>query len=181
MFAYVAGALLAGVGGVIIASQLKSGSPTFGQMYELYVIAAVVVGGASLNGGKGQMFGTLIGTLIMAHADDDGLGDGLEAGVVTAHADTRVAAGRFTPDLDPATTTDPTVGDTDGGGALEKAERRQGLKIGRILVEIKIVDRLWHGQPSALSTPVLTGRRAAFNRDDRATLGGRYHPTLPNV
>jgi ribose transport system permease protein len=35
-------------------------------MYELYVIAAVVVGGASLNGGNGRMFGTLIGALIIA-------------------------------------------------------------------------------------------------------------------
>ena len=60
----------------------------------------------------------------------------------------------------------------DGGGALKKTERRQRLIIRRILVEIEIVDRWWHGQPSALSTPVLTGRRAAFNRDDRATLGG---------
>ena len=41
-------ALLAGLGGVIIASQLKSGSPTYGAMYELYVIAAVVVGGTAL-------------------------------------------------------------------------------------------------------------------------------------
>jgi len=63
---YVISGLLAGVGGVVLASQLKSGSPTFGAMYELYVIAAVVVGGASLNGGTGRMFGTLIGALIIA-------------------------------------------------------------------------------------------------------------------
>lgn len=66
MFTYVAGALLAGVGGVIIASQLKSGSPTYGNMYELYVIAAVVVGGTSLSGGEGKMFGTLIGAFTIA-------------------------------------------------------------------------------------------------------------------
>ncbi|PAW86507.1 MAG: sugar-transporting ATPase [Pedosphaera sp. Tous-C6FEB] len=63
---YVASGLLAGLGGVVLASQLKSGSPTFGQMYELYVIAAVVVGGASLNGGTGRMFGTLTGAFIIA-------------------------------------------------------------------------------------------------------------------
>ncbi len=63
---YVVSGLLAGLGGVVLASQLKSGSPTFGQMYELYVIAAVVVGGASLNGGTGRMFGTLTGALIIA-------------------------------------------------------------------------------------------------------------------
>jgi ribose transport system permease protein len=66
LFAYAACGLLAGLGGVVMASQLKSGSPTYGQMYELYVIAAVVVGGASLSGGKGRMFGTLIGAFIIA-------------------------------------------------------------------------------------------------------------------
>jgi ribose transport system permease protein len=66
LFAYVASAVLAGLGGVIMASQLKSGSATYGNMYELYVIAAVVVGGASLNGGEGKMFGTLIGALTIA-------------------------------------------------------------------------------------------------------------------
>jgi ribose transport system permease protein len=57
---------LAGLGGVIMASQLKSGAPTYGQMYELYVIAAVVVGGTSLAGGQGKILGTLIGALIIA-------------------------------------------------------------------------------------------------------------------
>ncbi|MBS0263738.1 MAG: ABC transporter permease [Planctomycetes bacterium] len=66
MFAYVASALVAGLGGVIMASQLKSGSPTYGSMYELYVIAAVVVGGASLSGGQGKMLGTLIGAFTIA-------------------------------------------------------------------------------------------------------------------
>ena len=66
LVSYAVSGLLAGVGGVVLASQLKSGSPTFGQMYELYVIAAVVVGGASLNGGTGRMFGTLIGAFIIA-------------------------------------------------------------------------------------------------------------------
>ena len=66
MFAYVASAGLAGLGGVIMASQLKSGSATYGNMYELYVIAAVVVGGTSLSGGEGKMFGTLIGAFTIA-------------------------------------------------------------------------------------------------------------------
>lgn len=63
---YVASAVLAGLGGVIMASQLKSGSATYGNMYELYVIAAVVVGGASLSGGEGKMPGTLIGAFTIA-------------------------------------------------------------------------------------------------------------------
>jgi ribose transport system permease protein len=66
LFAYIASGVLAGLGGVIMASQLKSGSPTYGNMYELYVIAAVVVGGTSLSGGEGRMFGTLIGAFTIA-------------------------------------------------------------------------------------------------------------------
>ncbi len=66
MFAYLASALLAGLGGVIMASQLKSGSATYGNMYELYVIAAMVVGGTSLSGGEGKMPGTLIGAFTIA-------------------------------------------------------------------------------------------------------------------
>lgn len=66
VLAYTVCGLLAGLGGVIMASQLRSGSATYGQMYELYVIAAAVVGGTSLNGGRGRMFGTLTGALIIA-------------------------------------------------------------------------------------------------------------------
>ena len=66
MWAYIASALLAGLGGVIMASQLKSGSATYGNMYELYVIAAVVVGGTSLSGGEGRMLGTLTGAFTIA-------------------------------------------------------------------------------------------------------------------
>src|SRR6185312_2237516 len=63
---YVISGSLAGLSGVIMASQLKSGAPTYGQMYELYVIAAVVVGGTSLSGGEGKILGTLIGAFIIA-------------------------------------------------------------------------------------------------------------------
>jgi len=66
LFAYAASGVLAGLGGVVTASQLKSGSPTYGAMYELYVIAAVVVGGTSLSGGEGKMLGTLIGAFTIA-------------------------------------------------------------------------------------------------------------------
>jgi ribose transport system permease protein len=63
---YMISGVLAGLGGIILASQLKSGSPTYGQMYELYVIAAVVVGGTSLSGGEGRVVGTLIGAFLIA-------------------------------------------------------------------------------------------------------------------
>jgi ribose transport system permease protein len=66
LLAYAASGALAGLGGVVMASQLKSGAPTYGQMYELYGIAAVVVGGTSLSGGEGKVFGTLIGAFLIA-------------------------------------------------------------------------------------------------------------------
>ncbi len=66
LFVYTSCGALAGLGGVILASRLTSGSAQYGQMYELYVIAAVVVGGTSLTGGEGRIFGTLTGALIIA-------------------------------------------------------------------------------------------------------------------
>jgi len=57
---------LAGLGGIITASLFKSGDPKYGPLAELYVIAAVVVGGTSLSGGEGKVLGTLIGALIIA-------------------------------------------------------------------------------------------------------------------
>ena len=66
LFAYLVSGTLSGLGGLVVASQLKAGAPTYGQMYELYAIAAVVVGGASLSGGSGRILGTLIGALIIS-------------------------------------------------------------------------------------------------------------------
>jgi len=66
LFVYITCGIMAGLGGIVMASQLKSGAPTYGQMYELYVIASVVVGGTSLSGGEGRIMGTLIGAFIIA-------------------------------------------------------------------------------------------------------------------
>src|SRR5262249_28501106 len=66
LFVYTVSGALAGLGGIVLASQLKSGAPTYGHMYELYVIAAVVVGGTSLSGGEGKICGTLIGVSLIA-------------------------------------------------------------------------------------------------------------------
>jgi len=54
-----------GLAGLILASRLNSGQPTAGTGYELDVIAACVIGGASLSGGEGTVAGALIGALIM--------------------------------------------------------------------------------------------------------------------
>jgi ribose transport system permease protein len=66
VFVYVVSSLAAGIGGCIQASQLNTGTPNCGQMYEMYVIAAVVVGGTSLSGGSGKILGTLIGAFIIS-------------------------------------------------------------------------------------------------------------------
>jgi len=56
---------VAALAGAILTSRLNSAQPTAGQSYEMDAIAAVVLGGTSLSGGKGRMFGTLIGVLII--------------------------------------------------------------------------------------------------------------------
>jgi len=62
---YVLCGSLAGVGGVMLASRLQSGQPTAGVFYELTTIAAVVLGGASLYGGEGKLYKSVIGVFIM--------------------------------------------------------------------------------------------------------------------
>lgn len=66
VFVYAVSGLSAGLGGCIQASQLNTGTPNMGVMYELYVIAAVVLGGTSLAGGTGRILGTLIGAFIIS-------------------------------------------------------------------------------------------------------------------
>ncbi len=55
----------AGIAAVLLTSRLNAASPLAGEMYELYAIAAAVIGGTSLMGGEGRVAGTLIGALIM--------------------------------------------------------------------------------------------------------------------
>lgn len=62
---YALSGMMASVAGIIITSRLNSAQPTAGQAYEMDAIAAVVLGGTSLSGGKGRIFGTLIGALII--------------------------------------------------------------------------------------------------------------------
>jgi ribose transport system permease protein len=62
---YAIGGMLTGLAGMIEASRLMTGQPTAGQGYELQAIAAVVIGGGSLQGGEGSVMGTLVGAFIM--------------------------------------------------------------------------------------------------------------------
>ena len=62
---YVISGGVSGLAGLVYASQLSIGTPIAGQGYELDAIAAVVVGGTSLFGGKGSVVGTFVGTLII--------------------------------------------------------------------------------------------------------------------
>jgi len=57
--------VFSGIAGLLIASRTMQGSPTVGVGYEMDAIAAVVLGGTSLSGGKGRILGTLIGALII--------------------------------------------------------------------------------------------------------------------
>jgi len=63
---YVVCGMLAAMSGILLASRMNSGQPNAGLMYELDVIAAVVVGGTSLFGGRGSIIGTFIGAMLIA-------------------------------------------------------------------------------------------------------------------
>lgn len=65
MAIYTLGAAFVGLAAVLQFSYLNQGDPTTAAGMELDIIAAVVIGGASLNGGQGSVFGTLVGALIM--------------------------------------------------------------------------------------------------------------------
>ncbi len=62
---YVVSGLSAGIAGVLITAQLAASSPQVGANYNLSVVTAVILGGASLAGGRGSAFGTLIAVLIL--------------------------------------------------------------------------------------------------------------------
>ena len=65
VFVFAVSGFLSALAGLIVTSRLSSAQPTAGVSYELDAIAAVVVGGTSLMGGKGRVMGTLIGALII--------------------------------------------------------------------------------------------------------------------
>ena len=67
---YVLSGICAAVAGLILSSQLTSAGPTAGVSYELTAIAAVVIGGAALTGGRGNVRGTLLGAFVIGFLSD---------------------------------------------------------------------------------------------------------------
>ena len=62
--------LCAALTGLIIASQLQAAHPATGETFELSAIAAVVLGGTSLSGGRGSIGGTLVGAFVIGVLND---------------------------------------------------------------------------------------------------------------
>ena len=62
---YVLSGTMAGLAGLLFVARVNSGDPTAGLTYELSAITAAIIGGTNLFGGRGSIFGTIIGALIM--------------------------------------------------------------------------------------------------------------------
>jgi erythritol transport system permease protein len=67
---YMLSGICAAIAGVILSSELTSAGPTAGTSYELTAIAAVVIGGAALTGGRGNVRGTLLGAFVIGFLSD---------------------------------------------------------------------------------------------------------------
>ena len=67
---YVLSGVCAAIAGLVLSSQLTSAGPTAGTTYELTAIAAVVVGGAALTGGRGNVRGTMLGAFVIGFLSD---------------------------------------------------------------------------------------------------------------
>jgi ribose/xylose/arabinose/galactoside ABC-type transport system permease subunit len=69
---YALGSLMAGIAGLSLTSRVRMAAPTAGMGYELYAIAAAVIGGASLSGAEGTILGAILGAVIMTTIDNGG-------------------------------------------------------------------------------------------------------------
>jgi erythritol transport system permease protein len=67
---YTLSGILSAIAGLVLASQLTSAGPTAGFTYELTAIAAVVIGGAALTGGRGTVRGTMLGAFVIGFLSD---------------------------------------------------------------------------------------------------------------
>jgi ribose/xylose/arabinose/galactoside ABC-type transport system permease subunit len=82
MLVYIINSSLAGLVGVMMAWKFTNGNPEFGVMWELDAIAACVVGGTSLMGGKGNIFKTFLGALLIGVLDNGLLIKGLSSEMI---------------------------------------------------------------------------------------------------
>lgn len=71
-FVYIFAAVVSSIAGIVLTTRLSNGIPTAGQGFEQDAIAAVIIGGASFNGGEGTVLGTVIGALIMQTLKNSG-------------------------------------------------------------------------------------------------------------
>jgi erythritol transport system permease protein len=72
MLVYMISGFCSALGGLVVASQLLAAHPASGETFELNAIAAAVLGGTSLSGGRGTILGTIVGAFVIGV-----LGDGL--------------------------------------------------------------------------------------------------------
>lgn len=70
LLVYMFSGFCAGLVGIIIASQLQAAHPATGETFELNAIAAAVLGGTSMSGGRGRIFGTIIGAFVIGILSD---------------------------------------------------------------------------------------------------------------
>lgn len=79
---YALAGLLYGIAGIMLAARVQSALPTGGDGYDMNAIAAAVIGGASLAGGRGAISGTLLGTILMVLINNAGVQFGLNTHVL---------------------------------------------------------------------------------------------------
>jgi ribose/xylose/arabinose/galactoside ABC-type transport system permease subunit len=77
--AYGLSGLMAGIAGIVLTARVRMAAPTAGSSYELYAIAAAVVGGASLSGAQGTIIGSVLGALILTTITSGGNLLGIDA------------------------------------------------------------------------------------------------------
>lgn len=79
---YALAGLLYGIAGIMLAARVQSALPTGGEGYDMNAIAAAVIGGASLSGGRGAVSGTILGTVLMILINNAGVQFGLNTHVL---------------------------------------------------------------------------------------------------
>ncbi len=122
---YVLSGFTASIVGLVLASELTAATPQTGESYELNAIAAVVIGGAALSGGRGSVRGTLIGAFVIGFLSDGLVSVGVSTFwqmvikglvIISAVALDQFQQGIKRPTPASASTTKPKKQDPGGGG-----------------------------------------------------------------